>query len=80
MVVIFLPATSPTETLHERTAAPSTWTVQAHWAMPQPYFVRSDRYFHGSPIEAGVGFDIDLARRPLMKKVTIASPPSFRSF
>src|SRR3954451_1985619 len=40
MVVIFLPATSPTMVWHERTASPLTCTVQApHRPAPQPNFV-----------------------------------------
>ncbi len=40
MVVIRLPATSPTAVTQERVASPSTCTVQApHSAMPQPYLV-----------------------------------------
>jgi len=39
-VVIFFPSAAATGMTQERTAAPSTCTVQApHWAMPQPYFV-----------------------------------------
>src|SRR6185503_9638678 len=39
-VVIFLPSAAATGRMHDRVAAPSTWTVHApHWAMPQPYLV-----------------------------------------
>ena len=42
MVVIFLPTTADTGITQERTASPSTCTVQApHCAMPQPYLVPS---------------------------------------
>src|SRR2546428_8267680 len=40
MVVTRLPATDATERAQDRTATPSTSTVQApHWDSPQPYFV-----------------------------------------
>src|SRR5436190_19072470 len=40
MVVTFLPATSDIVVWHERTALPSTWTVQApHRPEPQPNLV-----------------------------------------
>jgi hypothetical protein len=40
MVVTFPAPRAATGVWHERTAAPSTSTVQApHWATPQPYFV-----------------------------------------
>jgi hypothetical protein len=39
-VVICLPTASLTGVAQERTATPSTWTVQApHCAMPHPYLV-----------------------------------------
>jgi hypothetical protein len=40
MVLTAFPCAARTGITHERTALPSTWTVQApHWAMPQPYLV-----------------------------------------
>ncbi len=57
MVVTCAPATLPIGTAQERTARPSTCTVQApHWAMPQPNFVPvspiSSRSAHNSGISS----------------------------
>ena len=40
MVVTKLPSSWPIGTRQQRTALPSTWTVQApQWPVPQPYLV-----------------------------------------
>src|SRR5262245_54243882 len=58
MVVICLPSAALTGSEHERTASPSTCTVQApHWAMPQPYLVpvrpMFSRIAHNSGVSGG---------------------------
>jgi hypothetical protein len=57
-MVVTAPATSPTDVMQERTAAPSICTVQApHCATPQPYFVPvrpiTSRITHSRGISAG---------------------------
>src|SRR5882757_7284937 len=76
MVVIFLPATSPTMVWHERTASPLTCTVQApHRPAPQPNFVpvicNCSRIAHRSGVSLTASTDIF---RPLMFKVVMFPP------
>src|ERR1700676_1064820 len=76
MVVIFLPATSPTMVWHERTASPLTCTVQApHRPAPQPNLVpvicNCSRIAHRSGVSLTASTDIF---RPLMFKVVMFPP------
>src|ERR1044072_1026357 len=76
MVVIFLPAASLTCIEHERTACPSTCTVQApHCATPHPYFVpvrpTCSRITHSSGV---VGSTSTLCDCPLMVSATMCPP------
>src|SRR4051794_23032311 len=77
MVVIFLPATSPTMVWHERTASPFTCTVQApHSPAPQPNFVpvicNCSRIAQRSGVSFAASTDI---LRPLMVRVGIGVFP-----
>src|SRR5207247_2572961 len=72
MVVIFLPAASPTIMEQERAASPSICTVQApHSARPQPYLVpvspTKSRIAHNRGI---FGSTLSSIVRPLMLSAT----------
>jgi hypothetical protein len=64
MVVTALPAASLTATLHERTALPSTWTLQApQAAMPQPNFgAGQPQLLAQRPEQRRVGFGLERDR------------------
>src|SRR5436305_10054027 len=63
MVVTFLPSTLEIRVEHERTATPSTCTVQApHRAMPQPYFVPVRPMVSRSTQSRGVSGDTSTSR------------------
>src|SRR5690349_23219951 len=77
MVVIFLPATSPTMVWHERTASPLTWTVQApHSPAPHPNLVpvicNCSRMAHSSGVSFAASTDMLC---PLMLRVGIVFLP-----
>ena len=76
MVVICLPAASPTEMPQERIATPSTCTVQApHCAMPQPYLVPVSPTFSLIAHSSGVSFSTStLIDLPLIVRFAIAFP------
>ena len=76
MVVIFLPTTAATGITQERTATPSTCTVQApHWAIPQPYLVpvspACSRMAHRSGV---LGLTLTSSDRPLIVKRAMGRP------
>src|SRR5690348_13006345 len=76
MVVICLPAASLTVMPQERTATPSTCTVQApHCAMPQPYLVPVRPTFSRITQSSGVsGSTSTLNDFPLIVRFAIAVP------
>src|SRR5206468_734386 len=72
-----LPATALVGVTHERTALPSTCTVQApHWAIPQPNLVPvrpiSSRMTQSSGASSGL---LVVTCRPLILNVVIAASP-----
>src|SRR3954464_12317722 len=76
MVVIFLPATSPTMVWHERTASPLTCTVQApHKPAPQPNLVPVNCNCSQNAPRTGVSLTAPTdIYRPLMFKVVMFPP------
>src|SRR5271155_1056820 len=73
IVVTFLLATSDSWVMHERTALPSIWTVQApHNPAPQPNFVpvsfKCSRTIQSNGVSASAS---TLAAAPLIVNVTI---------
>src|SRR4051812_45367682 len=68
--------------MHERTAAPSTCTVQApHWAMPQPYFVPVSPSCSRSTQSSGVASStLTSTVRPFTLSVAIACASWTRTF
>ena len=81
MVVTFLPATSDIVVWQERTALPSTWTVQApHRPEPQPNLVpvslRCSRTTQSSGVSASTS---TLCAVPLTVNATAIAYPSIGS-
>src|SRR6201987_664818 len=76
MVVICLPAASATETLQDRIATPSIWTVQAPpCAMPQPYFVPVSPTFSRIAHNSGVSGSTSIVKvLPFIVRFAIADP------
>src|SRR6266478_3388918 len=76
MVVICLPTASLTTMPHDRTATPSTWTVQApHCAMPQPYLVPVRPAFSRKAHRSGVSGSTSTSKvLPLIMWFAIADP------
>src|SRR5437899_1875390 len=80
MVMIDLPSTSETGIAQERTALPSTWTVQApHDAMPQPNLVpvifRCSRKTHNNGVLPSTATSL---RWPLTVSATMSASSYLR--
>src|SRR5215470_9453508 len=76
MVTIFLPATLAAVTEHERTALPSTWTVQApHSDSPQPYFVPTRPMMSRSTQRSGISSGASTERSLPFTLSFMGSPP-----
>src|ERR1700752_4274994 len=77
MVVICLPSAAATGMMHERTALPSTCTVQApHCATPQPYFVPvRPTCSRIAPNRGALGFPVTSGVLPLIVRRAMAFPP-----
>src|SRR5436190_911915 len=78
MVVTFLPSTLEIGVEHERTATPSTCTVQApHSAMPQPYLVPVKPMVSRSTQSRGVSGDTSTSRGSRLRRKRVVAMRKF---